>query len=85
MTEQARAILVLPSGHRAFDEDFAVTLPVPKTIDVAGMDRGVYYLLHVHHSGSVDAETRALYVLGGHYLPYGAGPLKGAPDEVHDQ
>ena len=85
MIEQAQAILVLPSGHRAFDEDFAVAFPVPRTIDVAGMDRGVYGLVHIHHSGQVDDRTRALYVLGGHYRPHGASRLRLDPDEVHDQ
>lgn len=33
---QANAILLLPSGHRAYDEDFLVPFPMPRTIDVTG-------------------------------------------------
>jgi len=84
--EQAQAILLLPSGHRAFDEDFAVAFPVPRTIDVGGLvPHGVYGLVHIHHSGTVDDVTRALYVLGGHYRPHGASCLRLDPDEAHDQ
>lgn len=86
MPETASAILLLPSGHRAFDEDFTVTSPAPKTFDVRGEDRGIYYLMHLHMSGVVDGHVRALYVLGGHYMPYGAGRLdQHDPDEAHDQ
>lgn len=84
----AQAILLLPSGHRALDEDVAIPLPLPDTIDVAapaGMP-GLYHLVHQHHPGHVDDTLRALYVLGGRYLPHGATRVDRAhPDEVHDQ
>jgi len=79
---QARALLLLPAGLRAFDEDFVVDFPVPAFIDVES-DR--YTCMHVHHGAEVDRETRALYVLGGRYLPYGAGTLRLDPDEARDQ
>ncbi len=79
---QARALLLLPSGHRAFDEDLAVGIPVPRTLDVGG---DVFDLLHLHAGGTVDAETRALYVLGGLYRPHGYGAARHAPDEAFDQ
>lgn len=81
----ARAILLLPSGHRAYDEDFTVAFPLPKTIDVHGTDRGIYVLGHVHHSGVADDLTRGLYFLRGQYAPYGFAEARANPDEVHDQ
>ncbi len=78
---QARALLLLPSGHRAFDEDLTVGIPLPATVDIA---TDTYYLWHLH-AGEVDDETRALYVLGGPYRPHGYGRLRHAPDEAYDQ
>jgi len=84
--EHASAILLLPSGHRAYDEDFTVALPVPKWIDVSNAGPGLFHLIHLHHSGLVDDLTRALYVLGGAYCPYGYTHVAHhAPDEAHDQ
>lgn len=83
MPAQAAAILLLPSGHRAFDEDFAVSIPVPEMIEV---DRVAYHRFHLHFGGTVDDETRALYVLGGCYRPHGAHrDERHDPDEAHDQ
>jgi hypothetical protein len=83
----AAAILLLPSGHRAFDEDFCIPVPVPETLDIQGDDgAGVYHLLHRPIVGSVDAIVRALYVLGGTYRPGGYHRTdQHDPDEVHDQ
>lgn len=75
-----RAILLLPAGMRAFDEDRVVAYPPPLTID---REAGRYELMSRHYGGT--DEGRALYVLGGRYLPYGAGELRRYPDEVHDQ
>jgi hypothetical protein len=79
---QARALLLLPSGHRAFDEDFTVAMPAPKTLE---LQTDTYHLMHLHAAGGVDQETRALYVLGGRYEPHGFGPTRHAPDEAFDQ
>lgn len=85
MTDHARAILVLPSGHRAFDEDFPVAHPVPRTIDVHGTG-GVFTLRHEHGPDGGGPTTHAVYILGGRYLPHGAiRDERLAPDEVHDQ
>lgn len=75
-----RAILLLPAGMRAFDEDFPVTYPPPQTIH----DGAARYELMSRHYGGTD-EGRVLYVLGGRYLPHGAGHPQLAPDEAHDQ
>lgn len=79
----ARAILVLPAGFRALEEDVGVAFPVPDFIDVEGDGR--YELMHLHHAGECDQTTRALYVLGGRYLPHGAGELRLDPDEACEQ
>lgn len=85
MPDSASAILLLPSGHRAYDETFTVALPVPETLDVHGRG-GVYHLFRLHHGGAVDAVPRALYVLGGEYRPGGfTREDHHAPDEAHDQ
>ena len=77
----ARALLLLPSGHRAYDADVPVGIPVPPTLTLRD---DIYYLWHLHH-GVCDAETRALYVLGGVYQPHGYGTLRYAPDEAFTQ
>lgn len=78
----ARAILLLPSGHRAFDEDFTVAFPPPSHVLLGGS----FELMHLHHAGGVDQDTRALYVLGGCYRPYGYPRAeRHDPDEAHDQ
>lgn len=80
-----RAILLLPAGMRAFDEDLLVDFPAPRFIEFSGDERGRYELMAISYSGLCDGETRALYVLGGRYLPHGGGALRLAADEVHDQ
>ena len=87
MPTTARALLVFPSGHRALDEDLVVAYPLPESLDVTGDPMaGVYHLVHVHHPGQIDGATRALYVLGGHYLPHGAAHVERlAPEEAFDQ
>lgn len=77
-----RALLLLPSGHRAFDEDVPVPIPIPMTYAVAD---DVYHLMHLHSGGRVDGETRALYVLGGAYRPQGFGVMRLDPEEAFDQ
>lgn len=79
---QARAILLLPAGFRAFDEDFTVDLPVPPTLSVDGAD---YDRVQIHHGGMIDQDARVLYVLGGRYLPHGAERTRLDPDEAHEQ
>lgn len=84
MTTLARAILLLPAGFRVYDEDFTVECPPPKRFRLP--DGGTFGLVHLHHGGDVDDETRALYVLGGAYLPHGAThEHRHDPDEAHDQ
>lgn len=81
----ARAIFLLPAGFRAHDEDFTVALPPPRDLPDP-VTAQPYTLVQLHHGGSVDAETRALYVLGGEYLPHGAQATPcHDPDEAHDQ
>lgn len=82
---RVRAILLFPAGMRVFDEDLFVDFPAPRRIDLEGDDRGRYEHMATHYSGLCDGEIRALYVLGGAYLPYGYDQLRYAPDEVHDQ
>lgn len=87
MPAQATAILLLPSGHRAHDGPCFVDYPPPRVID-GGPDGepGRYHLFHLHQAGSVDGDTRALYVLGGTYRPHGAQRNdRHDPDEAHDQ
>lgn len=79
------AILLLPAGMRAFDEDLIVDFPAPRSIDLTGAEQGRYELMAISYSGCCDGETRALYVLGGRYLPHGGSALRLAADEVHDQ
>ena len=84
MTTLARAILLLPAGFRVYDEDFTVECPPPKRFRLP--DGGTFGLVHLHHGGDVDDETRALSVLGGAYLPHGAQAApRPEPDEAHDQ
>lgn len=85
MADGIRALLLLPSGHRAYDEDLMVEAPAPRTLDIRlpGLTLA-YGLVHLHHGGAVDAETRALYVLGGRYRPHGTMRRR-LPDEAHEQ
>lgn len=85
LPREARAILVLPTGHRALPSDLPIAFPVPDFIDLAGDLGGRYELMHIHHAGECDLTTRALYVLGGRYLPHGAGELRLDPDEACEQ
>ena len=84
----AQAILLLPAGLRADDRDYMIEFPPPRLLDVPTEAGGFarYELMHLHHAGEVDPTTRALYVLGGRYLPFGyqAAP-RHDPDEAHDQ
>lgn len=82
---QARALLLLPSGHRVMDHDLQVMIPVPQTLRLTRVERGTFHLAGLH-TGELDGETRALYVLGGPYRPHGY-PHKdrNAPDEAYDQ
>lgn len=73
----ARALLLLPSGHRATDEEVWVRCPVPQT-------HGAYHLIGLF-VGEVDDELRALYVLGGEHQPQGFGCARPWPDEAFDQ
>lgn len=82
MPTQARALLLLPSGHRAFDDDVTLAVPTPFQLDVDGH---TYLRFHSHAPGQVDAEARVLYVLGGVYQPRGYGPARPGPDEAYDQ
>jgi hypothetical protein len=85
MAEDIRALLLLPSGHRACDCDHVVASPPPRTLDIHLPTHSLHYgLVHLHHGGAVDAETRALYVLGGRYRPHGTLRRR-LPDEAHDQ
>ena len=78
----ARALLLLPSGHRAFDEGITVAIPVPATLE---LQADVYHLMHLH-AGECDTEVRALYVLGGELHPHGfLASDRHAPDEAFDQ
>jgi hypothetical protein len=83
----AAAILLLPSGHRAFDEDFCIPVPVPETLDIQGDEKaGVYHRMHRPIVGCLDDVTRVLYVLGGEYMPGGYHRAEQHdPDEAHDQ
>lgn len=85
LPREARAILVLPAGLRALEHDLPVGFPVPDFIDLRGDVAGRYDLMHIHHAGECDQTTRALYVLGGRYLPHGAGELRLDPDEACEQ
>ena len=88
LPREAIALLLFPSGHRVYDDDQPRTVgyPFPVVIDTGpNGEPGVYHLMHVHYGGEVDAEARALYVLGGHYLPHGTGALRLDPDEALDQ
>ena len=78
-----RAILLLPAGMRAFDEDFTVTYPPPAMIEMHGEQAGCYELMSRHYGGAAD--LRACYVLGGVYRPQGCGAPRPLPDEAHDQ
>lgn len=80
---QARALLLFPSGQRVYPEDLLVDFPCPHEIHLHGPSEH-YRLFHLHHAGEVDAETRALYVLGGHYRPHGATEQR-EPSEAYDQ
>jgi hypothetical protein len=83
----AQAILLLPAGLRADFPEVTVAFPPPRMLDVpteSGFAR--YELMHLHHAGECDGETRALYVLGGRYLPFGyQSEPRHDPDEAHDQ
>ena len=82
MPGYARALLLLPCGMRARDRDLAVPYPVPPAIEDGGRQFQLFVMMH---AGLVDRETRALYVLGGRYLPFGAPANDDAPpQELHD-
>jgi hypothetical protein len=84
----AQAIFLLPAGLRFDDRDATIEFPPPRWFDVPTDGGGFarFELMHLHHAGECDGLTRALYVLGGRYLPFGyqAEPQHD-PDEVHDQ
>lgn len=84
MPQTARALLLLPAGLRAFETDVSVPFPLPREVDLRAVGGGCFKLMHIHHAGEVDGETRALYILGGVHLPIGA-QLTADPDEAHDQ
>jgi hypothetical protein len=84
----AQAILLLPAGLRADDGEYTVAFPPPRMLDIPTDAGGYarYELMHLHHAGECDGATRALYVLGGRYLPFGyQAAAQPDPDEVHDQ
>lgn len=85
LPREARAILVLPAGFRVLGYDVTVAFPVPDFVELQGDLSGRYELMHIHHAGECDQATRALYVLGGRYLPHGAGELRLDPDEACEQ
>lgn len=68
------AILLLPSGMRVHDTLRYVSYPPPPVL-LDEPRAGRYFLLHQHPAGEIDNEHRALYVLGGRYMPYGAARL----------
>lgn len=86
LPDSVTAILLLPSGHRACDDDATVPYPPSETLECwGGPMAGRYRLMGLHEAGSVDEHARALYVLGGRYRPGGGTRLQALPDEVYDQ
>lgn len=85
LPESVRAILLLPSGHRAHDEDLVIWGECPDRIQFTGFGRGTYVLLATHDAGQVDDQARALYILGGCYRPGGGTRTRALPDEIYDQ
>lgn len=84
MPAYARALLLYPCGMRARDRDLAVPYPVPPQIEEGGRRFQLFVMMH---AGQVDRETRALYVLGGRYMPFGASTNDDAVpqlQELHD-